>query len=175
MSGAPTGKRVALRAGVALVVFALIAAFIATRDPSDAYLWMKALHVMAVIAWMAGLFYLPRLFIYHHESEAGGEADRLFRVMEGRLYRIIMNPAMMLSWILGLWIAWSIHGFQGGWLHAKFAFVIAMTATHVWFGRLVKSFGRSERPLDGRKLRMVNEIPTLLMMVIVILAIVKPF
>ncbi len=90
-------------------------------------LWIKALHVLAVISWMAGLLYLPRLFVYHASVAVGSEQDKLFQVMEYRLYRYIMRPAMIVAWISGLWLAWSSFGFMGGWLHAKIALVIAMT------------------------------------------------
>jgi len=174
-SPGPTGARIALRAGIALSIFVAFAAFLVMGDPADVYLWVKALHIMAVIAWMAGLFYLPRLFIYHSETKEGSEGSEVFKVMERRLYRIIMNPAMMMSWALGLYLAIMIFQMQGGWLHAKLLFVVLMTIAHLYLGRSVKAFGRDERPLDPRRWRMINEIPTVLMMIIVVLVVVKPF
>ena len=120
------------------------------------------------------MFYLPRLFIYHLDSAAGSAQSEQFKVMESRLYRIIMNPAMMISWVLGLYLAWSTYGFVGGWLHVKLLAVVVLTATHIYFGRAVKAFGRDERPLTGRSWRFLNEVPTLLMILIVIMVVVKP-
>ncbi|QRM56772.1 protoporphyrinogen oxidase HemJ [Sinorhizobium sp. BG8] len=142
--------------------------------PDDIYLWIKALHVIAVISWMAGLLYLPRLFVYHVDAKRGSVQSETFKVMERRLYRAIMNPAMMLSWILGLYLAWSVYGFQGGWLHAKLAFVAILTGVHVFYGRSVRAFSRDENRLTGRQWRFLNEAPALLMVLIVILVVVKP-
>jgi putative membrane protein len=169
------GRRVAARAGMALVLFVLGVSLILWLSPEDRYLWIKALHIIAVISWMAGLFYLPRLFINHLETSSGSEASEMLKGMERRLYRIIMNPAMMISWALGLYLAWGYFNFMGGWLHAKLLAVMFLTGAHVYFGRAVAAFGRDERPLNGRKWRLINEIPTVLMMVIVILVILKPF
>lgn len=174
MSGGNAGAKSGLRAGIALAVF--VAGAVALYLLSDnAYLWFKALHIMAVIAWMAGLFYLPRLFIYHHDSAPGSETSETFKIMEMRLYRFIMNPAMMIAWAFGLFIAWQGEWFTSGWLHVKLLAVVALTVAHVYFGRAARAFGRDERPLTSRHWRMLNEVPTLLMIVIVIMAVVKPF
>ncbi|MDB5554678.1 MAG: putative rane protein [Rhizobium sp.] len=172
--GAPGGARSGLRAGIALSVFVLGTVLIYTLS-DDSYLWFKAFHIMAVIAWMAGLFYLPRLFIYHSDVAAGSESSELFKTMESRLYRIIMNPAMMMAWIFGLFIAWQGMWFSAGWLHVKFLGVIAMSGIHVYYGRAVKTFGRDERPGNARHWRIMNEVPALLMIVIVLMAVLKPF
>lgn len=174
MSASDAGGRSGLRAGIALAAFVGVAVAIYVVF-DDAYLWFKALHIMAVIAWMAGLFYLPRLFIYHHDKAPGSESSETFKVMEMRLYRFIMNPAMMMAWGFGLFIAWQGHWFTAGWLHVKLAAVIALTVGHVYFGRAARAFGRDERPLTSRHWRMLNEVPALLMIVIVIMAVVKPF
>lgn len=173
-SGAP-GRRAALRAGVALLLFAIIGLVLLNGDPSLAYPWIKALHVIAVISWMAGLFYLPRLFIYHTDAEKGSVQSETFKVMERRLFRVIMNPAMILSWVFGLYLAWSVYRFQGGWLHAKLAAVVLLTATHMFLGFSVARFARDENTRSPRFWRLVNEIPTVLMIVIVILVVVQPF
>ncbi|MBB3946511.1 putative membrane protein [Rhizobium skierniewicense] len=170
-----SGRKARLRAGAALVVFVGLIAAVLHADPADAYLWIKALHIIAVISWMAGLFYLPRLFIYHTDAETGSDKSETFKVMEQRLIKIIMNPAMMISWVLGLYLAWSVYGFQGGWLHAKIALVVLMTATHVYFSRSAKRFARDENTRTARHWRLMNEAPTLLMIAIVILVVVKPF
>jgi len=163
------------RAGFAVIVFAAIAGAIMVLDPDGAYLWLKAFHVIAIIAWMAGLLYLPRLFIYHHQTERGSPSSETFKLMELRLYRAIMNPAMMIAWILGLYLAWQGFNFSGGWLHAKIAAVVGLTAAHVYFGRAMRAFGRDERPGSQTRWRILNEAPALLMIVIVLLVVVKPF
>jgi len=169
------GRKTYVRAGVALAVFVGFIALVLHVDPADAYLWIKALHIIAVISWMAGLLYLPRLFIYHTDAPVGSVQSETFKVMEQRLIRLIMNPAMMITWVLGLYLAWSVYGFRGGWLHAKIALVIALTVTHVYFSRSAKAFGRDENRHPARHWRLMNEVPTVLMIVIVILVVVKPF
>ncbi len=169
------GRKTYLRAGVALAVFVGFIALVLHVDPADAYLWIKALHIIAVISWMAGLLYLPRLFIYHTDAPLGSVQSETFKVMEQRLIRLIMNPAMMITWVLGLYLSWSVYGFSGGWLHAKIALVIALTVTHVYFSRSAKAFGRDANRRPARHWRLMNEVPTVLMIVIVILVVVKPF
>ena len=163
------------RAHIALAFFALIAVGLFAWNPDNLYLWIKALHIIAVISWMAGLFYMPRLFIYHTEAEPGSVQSETFKVMERRLLRIIMTPAMMLTWIFGLYLAWSVYGFQGGWLHAKIGLVVLLTAIHIFFSRAVGAFERDENRRSARYWRFMNEAPTLLMILIVILVVVKPF
>jgi putative membrane protein len=174
-AGASAGKRSALRASVALVVFVVVLAAVYLGQPDDFLLYIKAFHVIAVISWMAGLLYLPRLFIYHSDAEPGSAQSETFKMMEARLLKIIMNPAMMITWILGLFLAWEVFGFQGGWLHAKIALVVLMTLVHVFFGRAVRRFAADGPRKPPRYWRMMNEIPTVLMIGIVILVIVKPF
>lgn len=169
------GRRAARRAFTALALFVLLIAGVYFGQPESFQLWIKALHVIAVISWMAGLFYLPRLFIYHSDAEAGSAQSETFKMMEQRLFRVIMNPAMMISWLLGLYLAWDTFRFQGGWLHAKLALVVLMTAVHVHLGRHVRSLAVDGPRRSPRYWRIVNEIPTLLMIAIVILVIVKPF
>ena len=174
-TSATAGRKTYLRAGVALAVFIGFIAFVPHVDSSDAYLWIKALHIIAVISWMAGLLYLPRLFIYHTDAPVGSVQSETFKVMEQRLIRLIMNPAMMISWVLGLYLAWSVYGFSGGWLHAKIALVIVLTATHVYFSRSAKAFAQDKNRRPARHWRLMNEVPTVLMIAIVILVVVKPF
>lgn len=174
MSGPDAGSRSGLRAGIAIAVFLAVAAAIYAFS-DNAYLWFKALHIMAVITWMAGLFYLPRLFIYHHDKAVGSESSETFKIMELRLYRFIMNPSMMIAWGFGLFIAWDGTWFSSGWLHVKLLAVLLLTAAHVYYGRAVGAFGRDERPLSTRHWRMLNEIPAVLMIVIVLMAVLKPF
>ena len=174
MSGQDAGSRSGLRAGIATAVF-LAAAAVLYVFSGEAYLWFKALHVMAVITWMAGLFYLPRLFIYHHDKATGSESSETFKIMELRLYRFIMNPSMMIAWAFGLFIAWEGGWLFSGWLHVKLLAVALMTGAHVYYGRAVRAFGRDERPLTTRHWRMLNEVPAVLMIVIVLMAVLKPF
>lgn len=140
-----------------------------------AYDWMKALHVIAVISWMAGMLYLPRLFVYHSNVEPGSETSETFKVMERKLLRYIINPAMVVSWVAGLWIAIAIFGFKGGWLHAKLTLVLALSAAHGYFAKAVADFARDEGRREHKWWRFMNEVPTLLMIAIVIFVIVKPF
>jgi putative membrane protein len=174
-AGASSGRRTANRAFLALVVFVAILAAVYAARPDDFVLYVKAFHVIAVISWMAGLLYLPRLFIYHSDAELGSDQSETFKMMERRLLKIIMNPAMMITWILGLFLAWDVYDFRGGWLHGKIALVILLTAVHVFFSRAVRSFAADQPRKSPRYWRMMNEIPTVLMIAIVILVVVKPF
>lgn len=144
-------------------------------DWSDVYLWVKALHVIAVISWMAGMLYMPRLFVYHCSAEIGSVQSETFKVMERRLYRAIMNPAMMVAWVAGLVIAWEQGYFVVGWFHAKLAAVVLMTVIHVMLGRYVRDFAADRNTRSHKFYRIINEIPTLLMIGAVILVVVKPF
>jgi putative membrane protein len=141
---------------------------------ADAYLWIKSLHVMAIIAWMAGLFYLPRLFVYHSKTLPKSESSETFKIMEEKLLRIIMLPAMIVSWLAGLVL---IHILQDlpWWLIIKVAAVIAMTAVHMVLKSHARRFAADERPKSERYFRALNEVPTVLMVIIVIMVIVKPF
>jgi putative membrane protein len=139
------------------------------------YLYLKAFHIVAVIAWMAGMLYLPRLFVYHCDAPPGSPQSETFKIMERRLLRIIINPAMIATWVLGLWLAWQGDWFKAGWLHGKLALVLAMSAVHGLFARWVKDFAADRNHRSQKFYRIANEIPTLLMILIVILAVVKPF
>ena len=140
------------------------------------YPWVKALHVMAVIAWMAGLFYLPRLFVHHAESAAvGTPADRLFRVMEGKLLRVIMTPAMIVAWGAGLTLAMTpgVVDWSALWPWTKLAGILAMTGFHVWCAARRREFADGANVRAGRRYRIMNEVPTVLMVLIVVSVIVK--
>lgn len=141
------------------------------------YSWLKAAHVISVIAWMAGIFYLPRLFVYHVErAKPGSEMDQTFQVMEEKLLRVIMNPAMISSWVFGLLLlALGSFDFGSGWAWIKIAAVVAMTVFHMWLAKCRKRFVLGENSHSGRAYRLANEIPTVLMFVIVIFVIVRPF
>lgn len=144
------------------------------------YPWLKAFHVIAVIAWMAGMLYLPRLFVYHCAAQKESIQSETFKVMERRLLRAIINPAMIATWVLGLTLAWdgpdSRYGwFDFRWLQAKFALVLLLSAVHGLFARWVKAFAADSNSHSQRFYRIINEVPTILMILIVILAVVKPF
>lgn len=138
-------------------------------------LWIKALHVIAIIAWMAGLFYLPRLYVYHVNAAPGGELATQLTVMERRLLRVIMNPAMLAAWIFGLWAAVNAGAFSETWFQVKFLLVVAMTAAHMFFAKCRKDFENGTNSRSEKFFRLANEIPTVLMIFIVILVIVRPF
>lgn len=139
------------------------------------YDWIKALHVVAVISWMAGLLYLPRLFVYHAGVPAHSPQSETFKVMERKLLRVIMNPAMILVWLTGLTIA-HLGGFErSGWFLAKVVLVIAMSAFHMWLAARRRAFAEDRNRVSERSYRLLNEIPTVLMIAIVVLVIVKPF
>jgi putative membrane protein len=143
---------------------------------ADFYPWVKALHVMSVIAWMAGLFYLPRLFVYHSEQVVRGEpTDKLFQTMERKLLRVIMNPAMIATWIFGLMLVFTpgIVDWSMVWPWTKALSVVAMTWFHMWLAGRRRDFEAGQNTLTGRRYRMMNEVPTLLMAVIVLSVIVK--
>jgi protoporphyrinogen IX oxidase len=144
------------------------------------YDWIKAFHIIAVIAWMAGMLYLPRLFVYHCEAERGSVQSETFKLMERRLLRGIINPAMILAIALGLWLAWlgpdSRYGwFASGWLQAKIGLVLGLSAVHGLFARWVKAFAADSNRHSQRFYRFINEIPTVLMIAIVLLVVLKPF
>lgn len=147
----------------------------------NAYLWIKAAHVIAMVAWMAGIFYLPRLFVYHVEGLAkqgvapGSDMDLLFRHQERLLLRAIMNPAMIATWVLGVALVLLQGWWMSGWLWVKLAAVLALTAFHMWLAARRRDFAEGRNVLTGRTYRMMNEVPTLLLIVIVVMVIVKPF
>jgi putative membrane protein len=139
------------------------------------YEWLKAFHVIAVIAWMAGMLYLPRLFVYHCDAPKGSPQSETFKIMERRLLKAIINPAMSAAWVLGLILVWQGGWIASGWLHAKLALVLALSAAHGFLSRSVKDFAADRNTRPARFYRIVNEVPTVLMIGIVILVIVKPF
>jgi protoporphyrinogen IX oxidase len=139
------------------------------------YLWVKAFHIIAVVAWMAGMLYLPRLLVYHCETRPGSAESERFKTMERRLLRAIIDPAMIAVWILGLSLALSSDAWRQGWFQAKFALVLVMSGVHGLYARWVREFARDENRRPARFYRIWNEVPTVLVVGIVILAVVKPF
>jgi protoporphyrinogen IX oxidase len=139
------------------------------------YEWIKALHVIAVIAWMAGMLYLPRLFVYHCDAEIGSKQSETFKVMERRLLKTIINPAMAVTWLAGLYLAFAGHWFSAGWLHGKLLLVLVMSGLHGFLARCVKDFAADRNLRSPKFYRIINEVPTVLMIIIVILVVVKPF
>ena len=140
-----------------------------------AYPWVKAAHVTFVIFWMAGLFLLPRFYVYHQEATVGSPEDRAWIERESRVRSIILNPAMIVVWILGLMLAFQVDAFSQGWFHAKLALVIALSGYQGWLGSYGKKLANGQRPLSGKAVRMLNEIPGIAAAVIVVLVIVRPF
>jgi putative membrane protein len=139
------------------------------------YLWVKAFHMIAVVAWMAGMLYLPRLFVYHCETVVGSPESERFKIMERRLLRAIINPAMIAVWVLGLALALSSGVWREGWFEAKFVLVLAMSGVHGLYASWVKQFANDANTRPARIYRIWNEVPTVLLIGIVILAVVKPF
>src|SRR5262245_54268232 len=164
-----------VRAIVGLAITVAIVAALLIWRPSGLYLWVKAVHVIAVISWMAGMLYLPRLFGYHCEAEPGSRQSETFKVMERRLLTIIINPAMVATWGLGLWLAFDSGAYKAGWFHAKLALVVLLSGVHGFFVRCVRDFAADQNQRQQKFYRFINEVPTLIMFGIVILAVVKPF
>jgi putative membrane protein len=140
-----------------------------------AYLWVKAAHVTFVIFWLAGLFLLPRFYVYHQETTVGSPEDRAWIERESRVRSIILNPAMIVVWVLGLMLAFNVDAWGQPWFSAKLAFVVALTGYQGWLGRYGKKLANGERPLSSRAVRMINEIPGVATAIIVVLVIVRPF
>lgn len=139
--------------------------------------WVKAFHILSVIAWMAAMLYLPRLFVYHAGSEVGSQQSETFKIMERRLFRGIMNPAMIATWVFGLWLAfgYGIVDFSQGWMWLKAAMVLLLSGVHGWYSRLRKDFEKDQNRHPAKFYRMINEIPFVIAIVIVIAVVVKPF
>jgi protoporphyrinogen IX oxidase len=141
----------------------------------NTYTVIKAFHIIAVIAWMAGMLYLPRLFVYHCAAEKGSPQSETFKLMERRLLRRIINPAMIATWGFGIWLGFSHDWFASGWLQVKIALVLVLSAIHGLFARWVKDFAADRNRHPQRFYRIINEVPTMLMIAIVLLVVLKPF
>ena len=139
------------------------------------YDWLKAAHIIFVIFWMAGLFMLPRFFVYHQESAIGSDEDASWAKREKRLLKIILLPSIIIVWVLGLVLAMQTGAFSEGWFHGKLLFVLLLSGYHGWMSAYAKKLARGERTLEGKKLRLVNEVPGIAAAIIVILVIVRPF
>ncbi|MGE3692354.1 MAG: CopD family protein [Novosphingobium sp.] len=142
---------------------------------SMTYLWLKAGHIIFVIFWMAGLFMLPRYFVYHQECEPGSAENETWIDRERKLLKIILWPSLAVVWVLGLGLAWTTGAFSLPWFHVKLALVLALSAYHVWLAGYASGLARGERKLTGRRLRMLNEVPGIAAALIVVLAVIKPF
>lgn len=145
----------------------------------EIYPWVKALHLISMTAWMAGMFYLPRLFVYHHGAPVGSALSEIFKLMEVRLLRIIINPAMIATWLFGFWLIEINGGMEfvktAYWLHGKLFLLILMQLVHAFLARSRKLFAADKRPYSAKTYRIINEVPTILLFGIIILAVVKPF
>jgi putative membrane protein len=141
----------------------------------NAYLWVKAAHVIFVIFLMAGLFMMPRFFVYHQETAPGSDEDRKWIDRERKLLKIILNPSLVLVWVFGLMLMVEIGAWSQGWFHLKFLLVVALSGYHGWISGYMKKLARGERPFSDKKLRLLNEVPGILVTLVVILVIVRPF
>lgn len=140
------------------------------------YNWLKALHLLSLIAWMIGMMYLPRLFVYHHQAAKGGEAEGFFVQMERRLLKGIMNPSMIATWVFGILLLAAMPGWlSDGWLHIKLLFVLGISGVHGFYAASFRKFAAGERPRTGKFWRMMNEVPFVFLIIIVVMVIVKPF
>lgn len=139
--------------------------------------WIRALHIISVMAWMAGMLYLPRLFVYHADVAKGSEMSETFKIMERRLLKIIINPAMIAAWVFGMLMLYSNWGVYktAGWMHTKLLLVFLLSGVHGMLAKRVKVFARDENEKSARYFRILNEVPTIMMIIIVILAVVEPF
>lgn len=139
------------------------------------YFWLKSAHIIFVIFWMAGLFMLPRFFVYHQESPKGSEEEARWIEREVRLMRIILNPSMVIVWVVGLLLAWHISAFSEGWFHAKLLAVLGLSGYHGWMVGYAKKLAAGDRAIGGKTLRILNEVPGIAAALIVILVVAKPF
>jgi protoporphyrinogen IX oxidase len=139
------------------------------------YIWLKSAHIIFVIFWMAGLFMLPRFFVYHQESAEGSDEEARWVEREARLIKIILNPSIIIVWALGLLLAWHVGVFSQGWFHLKLLAVFALSGYHGWMAGYARKLAAGERPMDGKRLRLLNEVPGMAAAVIVILVVAKPF
>jgi putative membrane protein len=176
----PDAKKRLGRAIASLGITAALTAGLFLLPPAGLYLWLKAVHIIAVIAWMAGMLYLPRLFVYHCKAEPGSQQSETFKVMEQRLLTVIVNPAMVVVWAIGLWLVWEgpdpRYGWlASGWLQAKLLLVLALSAVHGLLSTWVRDFAADQNQHSEKFYRIINEVPTLLMIAIVLLVVLKPF
>lgn len=139
------------------------------------YLWLKSAHLIFVIFWMAGLFMMPRFFVYHQETATGSDEDVKWIEREGKLRKIILNPSLIIVWVVGLALAYNIGAFSQGWFHAKLLMVLALSGYHGWMIAYSKKLARGERTMTDKSLRLVNEVPGIAAAIIVILVVIKPF
>jgi len=173
-----TPRQIWTRAVVSIVIVGVVLSlmFHVNLDQyPEASLWIKAIHVIAIISWMAGMLYLPRLFVYHCQTAIGTSQSETFKVMERKLLRLIINPAMVVAWITGLWMAWELYQFQGAWLHAKLLIVLLLSGFHGFLSAATRHFTEDRNRFSEKAWRMFNEVPTVLMILAVIVVIVKPF
>jgi len=170
----PSRGKIWIRAIIALILVAVMLVTLSFVEP-DGFVesWIKAVHVIAVISWMAGMLYLPRLFVYHCQAEIGSSEAQTFKLMERRLLRAIINPAMIVVWVTGLWLAWKIFGFHGGWLHLKIMIVVLLSGFHGFLSGSTRRFASNSNKLSQKTWRILNEVPTVLMIIAVIAVVVK--
>lgn len=170
-----TGGSAGFKASVAIAIFLVAAGLIWVLEIGDLYSWLRVFHLIAVISWMAGLVYLPRLFVYHANAETGSDQSETFKLMERRLLKLIMTPAMIIAWIFGLALAFHINAFVEIWFILKFALVFAMSGFHGFLAKSVKLFEKDANEIAASKWRLYNEVPTILMILIIVFVVIKPF
>lgn len=163
------------RASIAIFIFVGALLILFLNEPENIFLWVKSFHLIAVISWMAGLLYLPRLFINHIVAQDNPEQAMLFSNMEERLLKIIMTPAMIITWVLGLWMVYYIYEGAGYWLWIKLVLVFILSGVHGFFEKSARLFSENKNIHSDRFWRLFNEVPTVIMIFVVILVIVKPF
>lgn len=168
-----SAKKKKMISGIVAVVFLAILAL--TWKNIDAYPWIKALHIIAVISWMAGMLYLPRLFVYHSATKVGSDISEQFKIMELKLLKVIINPAMVVTWACGIWLMFSGFVPLETWFIVKFVFVLILSGFHGVLSKAQKRFSNDENMKTEKQWRYLNEVPTLLMIGIVIMVIVRPF
>lgn len=170
-----SGRRAAIRAFASIAILVLVIIGLIFANPVDLFLWVKAAHLIAVIAWLAGMLYLPRLFVYHCDAEKGSVQSETFKVMERRLLTVIINPAMIMTWALGAWLVYALYPIPGWWIWVKIAAVLVISGVHGSYSKAVRLFAEDRNDKSPRYWRMMNEVPTLMLIVAVVMVIVKPF
>ncbi|ADR52035.1 hypothetical protein CKC_01420 [Candidatus Liberibacter solanacearum CLso-ZC1] len=170
-----TGKKAQIIASIALFLFLVLVLFYFFFFTLQFNLCIKSIHIISIISWMAGLLYMPRIFLYHSLASPETDQYKTFGIMEERLFKVIMNPAMILSWICGLYLIWTVPYTQIGWFRIKMIFTLLLSSYHVYLAFLIRDFKNKKSRYSPKYFKIINEIPTVIMIVIVFLSIIKPF
>ncbi|MBY7649069.1 MAG: protoporphyrinogen oxidase HemJ [Candidatus Liberibacter europaeus] len=170
-----SGKKAQAIAYISLFIFLIVSLVFFFFFTSNFFLCIKSIHIISVISWMAGLLYMPRIFVYHSYSTPGTDQYKVFEIMEERLLKVIMNPAMILSWICGLYMIYVRSHSQIGWFRLKLVFTFILSAYHLYLAILIKDFKNNLSHKDSSYFKIINEIPTIIMIIVVFLSVVRPF